>query len=272
MANQAATHGVGEKVEKFGLYNAGVCQSVGDKVEEHVERSGQSNQSKTQFYGHENFKAIKDGLKDTLLQGCGNTDKILLNQVSGFKDGLLKSCEDTASIIHGQTVGFKDGLLQNCHDTASIIQNENSNFKDTVLQAANNASAIQATVRDGVCKIEKEIAFVKGSLELQAANNKACLELDAAKNLASIQLTATINAKDAALTAAQNAAAIAKQLAECCCANKELIRESRCHTDELVRKLDENRVRDELAKTREELTALRLRASLAPPPVAAVNL
>lgn len=76
--------------------------------------------------------------------------------------------------------------------------------------------------------------------------------------------------KDAQLFAAQNTAAIQASIAECCCENKQLILERANHTDELIRKLDEQRVRDELTKTRDELIALKIRATLAPLPVSTV--
>lgn len=76
--------------------------------------------------------------------------------------------------------------------------------------------------------------------------------------------------KDAQLFAAQNQAILAAQIAECCCENKSLIIEKANATDALVRQLDKDRIQDELARTREELIALRLRATLPPLPVAAV--
>lgn len=75
--------------------------------------------------------------------------------------------------------------------------------------------------------------------------------------------------KDAQLIAMQNKADLSAQIAECCCENKQLIMERSNHTDELIRKLDEQRVRDELAKTREELIALKIRSTIVPLPVAA---
>lgn len=183
-----------ETVNKFGLYNSSTTQRVADRLEDRIERLALHNADKMDFYGLKNFEATKDALKDSLLQACGNTDR--------------------------------------------IVCNDNANAKEIIMQAANNTSALQMKL----C-----------ALELQQAKDTAAIQLEAAKNTAKIELDA-----------ARHAADLARQIAECCCENKSLIIEKANHTDELIRKLDEQRVRDQLQRTHEELVALRLRASLTP--------
>ena len=167
-----------------------------------------------------------------------------LRNVDGFKDVLLQNCHDTDKILAATKDGFKDILLQNCHNTDKIICNDNTNFRYTA---------------DKLC-----------SIELNQAKDTAAIQLEAAKNTAAIQLEASKNKCSIELDAAKHAAEIAKQLAECCCEMKELVIEKTNGTDDLIRKLDEQRVRDELAKTREELMALKIRATIPPLPVASV--
>lgn len=81
-----------------------------------------------------------------------------------------------------------------------------------------------------------------------------------------------IQFKDAQLVAMQNKSDLEKQIAECCCENKELVRDQASITRDLIRSESESRLRDDLRRTQDELTALRIRASLVPPPVAAVSL
>lgn len=160
-----------DDVEKFGFAN--LAQS---------DKEGWRNQVETRFYGHQNFNATKDALKDLLVQGCENTYKVLSKQDEHY----------------------------------AAIQ----------LEAAKNHGTAQA-----------KLIETKYQLELEAQ---------------------------------KTAALLSAQIAECCCENKALVIEKANATDDLIRKLDENRVRDQLARTHEELVALRLRASLVPPLVPAV--
>jgi len=249
------------EVEQFGLLNSAATQASADRNNDATSRFGLYNSDRTVNEGQRNFGAVKD-----------STREILVSQTGGFKDGLLQNSQDTAAINANVTASAAAVALQNANNTSNIILSQTIGYKDGLLQASSNTSSLQASIASGVCGIEKELAFIKGSIELQAANNRASIELDAAKNLAQIQLSATIHAKDAALTAAQNASMLAQKIAECCCENKALILESSNKTDNLVRSLEENRLRDARQREHEELVALRLRSSLCPPPVAAVSL
>lgn len=139
----------------------------------------------------------------------------------------------------------KDILQGNCDIKDKIA----SNFRDSLLQAANNTAALQSHLtvgfKDGVIEAEK----IAAAAQLAMATNTAALQA----------------------TAAANAAAAAMQLAECCCEIKGLVKDTAQKTEDLVRDLDKERIRDQLQHAREELTALRLRASLTPPLVPAVG-
>lgn len=152
---------------------------------------------------------------------------------------------------------LKDILIQNCDNADKVLSNQNSNFRDIILQAATDTAALQ----------------------LAAANNTAALQMSMCANTAAIQLEATKNAAAQALAICEtqraadcHAAKLAAQIAECCCENKQLIIEKANATDQLIRQLADDQLRDKLNCAREELAALKLRASLAPPLTAAVTM
>lgn len=131
------------------------------------------------------------------------------------------------------------GMSQNAKETLLEFERTklrlDSNTKDLLLQACGNAKDAALAARD--------------------------LMHQADKNTASIQLEAFRHKEE-----------LARQIAECCCEQKSLTLETSHATQDLIRKLDEQRVRDELARTREELIALRMRATLTPPLVGSVPL
>ncbi len=131
----------------------------------------------------------------------------------------------------GMSANAKDILLKSCADTSSIKDQSASQFKDLLLQNAANAKDAAITA----CTNVKDLIILGD------------------KHYAAIQIEALRNKED-----------LARQIAECCCEQKALTLETSHATQDLVRKLDEQRVRDELARTREELIALRLRATLPP--------
>lgn len=137
----------------------------------------------------------------------------------------------------GMSDNARDILLKSCADTSSIKDQSANQFKDILLQN---------------CEIAKDAAVT-------ACTNVKDLIILGDKHYAQIQIEALRNKEE-----------LARQIAECCCEQKALTLETSHHTQDLIRKLDEQRVRDELAKTREELNTVRLRATLLPAPVASV--
>lgn len=125
-------------------------------------------------------------------------------------------------------------------------------------------------VKDGIKDLAMQQCEDTHKILSNADCHYAAIQLEAAKNHGVAQTKLIETKYQLELEAQKTAALLAAQIAECCCENKLLVTSTACETQELIRKLDENRVRDQLARTHEELVALRLRASLLPPLVPAV--
>ena len=168
-----------------------------------------------------------------------NSDKTQA-EVERFGLSELEAIRSAEKYIYaGISQNAKDILLKSCADTASIKDQSASQFKDILLQNCENAKDAAVTA----CENVKDLIILGD------------------KHYSQIQIEALKNKEE-----------LARQIAECCCEQKSLTLETSHATQDLIRKLDEQRVRDELAKTREELIALKLRASLPPVPVAAINI
>lgn len=138
-------------------------------------------------------------------------------------------------LFAGMSANAREILLKSCADTSSIKDQSASQFKDLLLQNCDNA---------------KDAALAARDLMHQADKNTAAIQLEAFRHKEEL----------------------ARQIAECCCEQKALTLETSHANQDLIRKLDEQRIRDELAKTREELIALRVRATLTPPLTGAIPL
>ncbi len=153
----------------------------------------------------------------------------------GFRE--LDAINGVDKSVHGAERYLFAGMTQNAKEM--LLEFERTKLvmkdgtKDLLLQACGNAKDSALAARD--------------------------LMHQADKNTAAIQLEAFRHKED-----------LARQIAECCCEQKELTRAMANDTQQLVRELDKERIRDELAKTREELIALRVRATLTPPLVGSV--
>lgn len=142
----------------------------------------------------------------------------------------------------------------------------------------------------GMSQNAKEMLVEFERTKLRMDSNTKDILMQNCHDTASIKMQAEVHAKDAALAARdlmhqadKNTAAIqleafrhkeelARQIAECCCEQKALTLETSHKTQDVVREVEDRRVRDELARTREELIALRVRASLLPPLTGSVPL
>lgn len=118
---------------------------------------------------------------------------------------------------------------------------------------------VLSAVQIQACETREVVKDRASILERQAADNFAVITRQAAENTHKIELNAQKNAND-----------LQMHLSECCCELKELVREKSDEEKTLILKLDSDRIRDELNRAREELTALRLRVSLPPMPVSAI--
>ena len=262
VVERTSTEGRGE-TKSFGFQNLNATRSEGVEGREETEKFGFHNSAVTQRGADrnedlsvKNFGAIKDGVKDVLLQGCQNTDSVNSNVSASGKDVQMQACQDTASIIAAMA----------------------SNFRDSLLQAANNTAALQASIAKGVCDIELDAAKNAAAVALQVTLTAKDAEISAVTNAKDALINANLNAsmlsrqasdnaKDAALTAALNAAAVAKQISDCCCETKELLLSDGNKTRDLIRSENEQRLREELAHLRLQL----VRSTLPPLPVAAVS-
>lgn len=183
-------------------------------------------------------------------------------------DSIERSADKTQGVVQKESHRTQDELEKFGFRELDAIQNSeravwnaekylyagmSQNAKDTLLEFERTKLLINANAKDALlqaCGNAKDAALAARDLMHQAD-----------KNTAAIQLEAFRHKED-----------LARQIAECCCEQKSLTLETSHATQDLVRKLDEQRVRDELAKTREELIALRVRASLSPVPVASIPL
>lgn len=226
-------------VERQSLFNAGVTERTSDKTQSEVERFGLSE-----------LDAIRGAEKYLYAGMSQNAKDILMFSASEFERVKLQSAADTASIKQQQYEDTRQLLLQNCGDTASIQSKADSNVKDLLLQNAHDRDAIQRFAAENA----KDAA-------LTACNNVKDLIILGDRNTAAIQAAASAHKEE-----------LARQIAECCCEQKTLTLETSHQTQDLIRKMEDQRIRDELAKTREELIALRVRSTLTPSLVGSVPL
>lgn len=224
-----------DAIERFGLAGQAVTERTANKTQDEVEK-----------FGLKELEAINSSEKYIYAGMSQNAKDILLFNANEFERVKLQDAANTASIKKQQYEDTKQILLQNCSDSEKILSQMSCNFKDMLLQNCNDTSSIkmQAEIH------ARDAALFHKDLMHQADKNTYAIQLEAFKHHETL----------------------ARQLAECCCENKALILESSHKTEDLIRNLDEQRVRDELAKTREELIALRVRSTLAPSLVGAIPL
>lgn len=214
-------------IERHGLFNAATTERTADKTQAEVEKFGLSE-----------LEAIRSAEQHLYTGLSQNAKDILMFSASEFERVKLQAAADTASIKQQQYEDSKQLLLQNCGDTDKIMSQAASQFKDILLQNCNDTASIKMQAEI----LGKDAALAARDLMHQADKNTAAIQMEAFRH------------KDE----------LARQIAECCCEQKALTLETSHHTQDLIRKLDEQRLRDELAKTREELIALRVRSTLTP--------
>lgn len=169
---------------------------------------------------------------DSIERSSDKTQGVVQSESHRTQDELEKFGFRELDAINGAEKYLFAGMSQNAKETLLEFERTklliNANAKDALLQACGNA---------------KDAALAARDLMHQADKNTAAIQLEAFRHKEEL----------------------ARQIAECCCEQKALTLETSHATQDLIRKLDEQRIRDELAKTREELIALRVRATLAPP-------
>lgn len=169
---------------------------------------------------------------DSIERSSDKTQGVVQSEAHRTQDELEKFGFRELDAINSAEKYLFAGMTQNAKETLLEFERTklliNANAKDALLQACGNA---------------KDAALAARDLMHQADKNTAAIQLEAFRHKEEL----------------------ARQIAECCCEQKALTLETSHATQDLIRKLDEQRIRDELAKTREELIALRVRATLAPP-------
>lgn len=157
-----------------------------------------------------------------------NADKTQA-EVERFGLSELEAIRGTEKYLFaGISSNAREILLKSCADTSSIKDQSANQFKDLLLQSCANAKDAALAARDIIHLSDK--------------------------NTAAIQLEAFRHKEE-----------LARQIAECCCEQKALTIEKAAQTQDLIRESDKERLRDERDKLREELIALRVRATLLPP-------
>jgi len=237
---------VSGSVERLGLYNVSATERSGDKTQSVVASESHRTQNSVEVESHRTQDAIN-----------GSERYLYAGMSQNARDILLQASSNTAAIQSSLCNDTKDILLQAASNTDKVMSQNANQFKDVLLQAAQNAKeqAVQSTLN------------AKDAIIAATSNFKDMVILGE-KNTAAIQLEAYRHKEE-----------LARQIAECCCEQKILACEARelavknsCDTQALVRELDTTRIRDELARAREELVALRVRATLLPPLVGSVGL
>ena len=234
-----------ERVENFGFKNMDTtrCEgketrhdvdTTGDRLLNAIHRSSDNLDNSAHRYGLSAAQQLStversldkdirclnrdvfNGTKEILLEGCKNTDAIKFN-VSEAKYAALLSVKD-------------QNLLMSEHTTL-LGKQADTYHRESILLATCNTAALQASVAQGVCKIE-----------LQASQNTAALQLESLRNKCSLELQAC-----------QNTNLVSKQLSDCCCELKEIIRTTSGSTNDLINLKDSDRIRDELRQAQQDL-------------------
>jgi hypothetical protein len=179
-------------------------------------------------------------------EGRGNTDRnglegrlLVREEGHEIRDGIrhLDSSIERFGLknLDATKDGFKDLCISMKDDLKDVIISHKEDMKDLLISQKNDFKEVLLKN----CQVEKDML---------------------------------LQFKDAQLVAMQNKSDLSAQIAECCCENKELVREEATKTRELVLKLDENNLRDKLRKAEEEITALKIRSTIPPLPVAAISI
>lgn len=176
---------------------------------------------------------------DSIERSSDKTQGVVQSEAHRTQDELEKFGFRELDAINSAEKYLFAGMSQNAKETLLEFERTklliNANAKDALLQACGNA---------------KDAALAARDLMHQADKNTAAIQLEAFRHKEEL----------------------ARQIAECCCEQKELTRATASQTQDLIRDSEKERLRDERDKFREELMALRVRATLPPPLVGSVPL
>ncbi len=174
------------QIEAFGFRELDAIHSEGDKAICATEKFGLYNADKTGFYGLKNFEAVKDGFKDSLLQVCESTDKIICNSDSHFKDLSMQAAQIAAA----------------SQEKMCDIELHASQYKASIeLQAAQNKAHIELEMTKNTAAIQLAATLNAKDAALAAERNQAALSKQIAEcccenKMLILEQTATLLAKD----------------------------------------------------------------------------
>lgn len=239
----------GARAERIGHHADGTAQRIGlaeldaiGKVESEVCDS--SRDLMREVHGidrHLSGVVERHGLhnNDAIERSSDKTQGVVQKEAHRTQDELEKFGFRELEAIHDAEKYLYAGMSQNAKETLLEFERTklliDSNHKDLLLQNCANA---------------KDAALAARDLMHQADKNTAAIQLEAFRHKEEL----------------------ARQIAECCCEQKELTREKADQTQQLMRDFDKERIKDERDKLREELIALRVRATIPPPLVGTVPL
>lgn len=176
---------------------------------------------------------------DAIERTSDHTQSVIQKESHRTQDELEKFGFRELEAIHCAEKYLYAGMSQNAKEALLEFERTklliNANAKDALLQACGNA---------------KDAALAARDLMHQADKNTAAIQLEAFRHKEEL----------------------ARQIAECCCEQKALTIEKAAQTQDLIRDVDRERLKDERDRLREELIALRVRATLPPPLVGSVPL
>ncbi len=260
-----------DAVNSNGRENSGTTQRVGHHTDSTAQRIGIAELDAIGKVESEVCDASRDLLRgqhalDNQLSGVverhalnnsnliqrasDKTQEVVQSEAHRTQDEVEKFGFRELDAIHGAEKYLYAGMSQNAKEM--LLE-----FERTKLEMKNDFRDVFVELKDG----NKDLLLQACGNAKDAALAARDLMHQADKNTAAIQLEAFRHKED-----------LARQIAECCCEQKALTIEKSNETQQLVRELDKERIRDELAKTREELIALRVRATLSPPLVGTVPL
>jgi hypothetical protein len=224
-----------------GLEGMASSQRIGLDAGSRAERIGLAELGAIDRVGGDVCDSSRDIMRD--IHSAGNHVSATVERTSDrtqagverFGLSELEAVRDSERYLFaGMSANAREILLKSCADTSSIKDQSALQFKDLLLQSAANA---------------KDAVIAACDLKHQAAQNTAAIQLEAFRHKEEL----------------------ARQIAECCCEQKALTLEASHATQALIRESDKERLRDERDKLREELIALRVRATLPPPLVGGLS-
>lgn len=166
-----------------------------------------------------------DLISQGTLNSIGSTERYGLNSMNNINSVASKVC-DTRDAVRSE---------------GRLTEKSFCDTRDTIYRSSNDINNNINRVNDNMFIKFQDTALKLCEIERQASDNTAKLRLENCKNTADIQLEAQKNKSE-----------LCEQLARCCCEIKALVKDENTETRALFRDSDINRLRDDLAKERQQ--------------------